>query len=636
MAEIGLIAPNEELADLGRRAAGELNTDIEIRTGLLDDGVAIARELSARGCQVIISRGETARRIAEARLGVAVVEIRLTGYDVVRALAEARQVGERAALVVFEDMVYDAAGIGRLLGIAVQEHILSMAADIRSVVHRAVSSGCQVVIGGAAAVKFAQAEGIPAVLISSGKEAFWQAIGEAGRVAAVRRQEQEKAVQLKAMLNYAHDGILAVDGQGNLTIFNPAAEKVLGIAAGDVLGRKIQVVLPDFRLENSPYLVREETGLLMKVRQRQIVVNKIPLVVEGKTLGVVLTFQEVSKLQKMEQDIRKKLHLRGYVARYGFADIIGGSPAVQAAIHTAGEFARVDSTVLILGETGVGKEVFAQSIHNASNRASGPFVAINCSALPENLLESELFGYVPGAFTGARREGKAGLFELAHGGTIFLDEVGDMSPRLQARLLRVLEEKEVMRLGDDRVIPVEVRIIAATNKNLQRMVERGEFREDLYYRLNVLKLHLPSLRDRKEDIPLLVRHFLEKYSRKANKNVYEISARAMEALVSYNWPGNIRELENYVERLVVLTRSAVITLDDLRAVFADEEQISQRVLEETNQRQPGFPAASLSILEAETIRQALIETDHNYARAAGILGIHRTTLWRKLKKLGWR
>ncbi|MGI6424651.1 MAG: sigma-54 interaction domain-containing protein [Tepidanaerobacteraceae bacterium] len=250
--------------------------------------------------------------------------------------------------------------------------------------------------------------------------------------------------------------------------------------------------------------------------------------------------------------MRRELYLKGHVAQHTFEDIITCSSIMEKAISEARQFAQAEAAVVITGETGTGKELFAQSIHNTSQRKGGHFVAVNCAAVPENLLESELFGYEEGAFTGARRGGKKGLFELAHDGTIFLDEIGELPLKLQARLLRVLQEKAVIRVGGDRVIPINVRIIAATHRNLEASVKNGTFRQDLYYRLNVLRLSLPPLRERKDDIPLLIDRLLEKICNKTAKKPPLLSDAVLKIFCSYHWPGNVRELQNILERLVVL------------------------------------------------------------------------------------
>lgn len=316
--------------------------------------------------------------------------------------------------------------------------------------------------------------------------------------------------------------------------------------------------------------------------------------------------------------------------RYTFAQIIGESPAIRLCIRQARQVAASHSTLLIYGETGTGKELFAQSIHNASPRCGGPFIAINCGAIPAGLIESHLFGYEAGAFTGARKEGQQGLFEQAHGGTLFLDEISEMELELQSRLLRVLQEREVVRLGGKRRIPVDVRVIASTNKDLWQMVALGKFRQDLFYRLNVVDLRIPPLRERIEDISLLARYFIEQFRSHFGTFVRDISPEAIRCLQNYSWPGNVRELQNCIERTMNLTTNEIIQVDDLPALIrkssggAGQQSAGAAVpLENATRR-----------AEREMILQALEESGNNRRAAAGRLGISTVTLWRKMKRLG--
>ncbi len=317
---------------------------------------------------------------------------------------------------------------------------------------------------------------------------------------------------------------------------------------------------------------------------------------------------------------------KGHIAKYTFDDILGEDPRFMEVLHQAREYATVNSTVLISGETGVGKEMFAHAIHLDGARKSGPFVAVNCAVLPENLLESELFGYVEGAFTGARKSGKPGLFELANQGTIFLDEISEMSPRLQARVLRVLEEGEIMRLGDDRVIRVDVRTIAATNRDLALMVKDGAFRKDLYYRINVLPLELPPLRERGGDAALLAEHFLSILCKQLGKELLRLDPDARRAISAYPWPGNIRELRNVAERLALRCRGPEVSGDELA-----------RIAGLTTSNGPSLQGggrlfAAVEQLERQVILETVAQTNGNRSEAARRLGISRTTLWRKLNE----
>lgn len=350
--------------------------------------------------------------------------------------------------------------------------------------------------------------------------------------------------QTELILDIVHEGVIALDREGRVTLFNRMAERILKVQGWKALGQHLEHICPELAVScgtgGDPVV-----DTLCRVGQQDLVVNRVPLIKTRVAVGAVITFKAATEIEELEDKLRRELKRKGYVARYTFEDIVFEGEAIRKVITTARKLTRGDSSILIQGESGTGKELFAQALHNASQRKGYPFVAVNCAALPHTLLESELFGYEEGAFTGAKRGGKAGLFEQAHRGTIFLDEIGDLPLELQARLLRVLQEKVVMRVGGSRVIPVDVRVIAATNRELERLVEEGAFRADLYYRLNVLPLKIPPLRQRKDDIPGLVRHFLHRLGYK-----HDLPADILEVFTSYHWPGNVRELENCIEYMV--------------------------------------------------------------------------------------
>ncbi|HHV61280.1 MAG TPA: sigma 54-interacting transcriptional regulator [Firmicutes bacterium] len=373
-----------------------------------------------------------------------------------------------------------------------------------------------------------------------------------------------------------------------------------------------------------------EVGKIRNIGGVQVITNRIPIVLDDRPVGAVVTFLDIGRIQSLEAKARKELATRGLVARVNFSDIIGSSGVMLRLIETARRYSQVDAPILICGETGTGKEMFAQAIHNASPRAGGPFVAVNCAALPESLLESELFGYVEGAFTGARRQGKLGLFELAHRGTIFLDEVSEMPLSVQARFLRVIQEKEVIRLGDDKVIPVDIRIIAATNRDLEALVQEGKFRRDLYYRLDVLNLTLPPLRERgREDIRACLEYFMRKCELRLGHPLKMLSPEDMEAVLNYRWPGNIRELENFVERLGALANpeDGSVPAGLVKSMLSCNNALGDGDLRESNEGR----ARSLREVELEAIERALRECGGNKRKAAALLGISQTTLWRRLK-----
>jgi len=328
----------------------------------------------------------------------------------------------------------------------------------------------------------------------------------------------------------------------------------------------------------------------------------------------------IERLLKSQELLKEVSFLRKELTKqYRFHDLVSKSPKMQKIFELARTVAKSNSNILILGESGTGKELLARAIHNESPRANGPFVAVSCVAIPDTLLESELFGHEKGAFTDAIAQ-KKGKFELAHGGTLFLDEIGDISQKMQLTLLRVLEEKEFTRVGGTKPIKVDVRIIAATNRDLQKAVQEGRFRDDLYYRLNVITIHLPPLRERKEDIPLLVQHFIEKFNLQMGKKVERISDEALRMLMQYDWPGNVRELENTIERAMVITKGKVITPEDIEIPSLQKNSPAEE------------SEKTLEAVERAHILRVLNETDWNIQRSAQILGIDRTTLYNKIKK----
>src|SRR5690625_1384427 len=361
---------------------------------------------------------------------------------------------------------------------------------------------------------------------------------------------------LKETLDIVDDGVITYDRNGKINIFNKKAEEIFNIGSSKVRGEDIYSFLKNINVNNQ--LIEEEKSYyLMKVNGQSLIFNKKNIGTDGRPYGGVLTFKVAKQVENLEEKLRTQLKSKGHVAKYTFHDIKTKNKEMLKTIQRAKKMSHSDLSVLIIGESGTGKELFAHAIHNESPRSNFPFIAVNCSSLPENLLESELFGYEEGAFTGARKGGKPGLFEQAHKGTIFLDEIGDISPSLQTRLLRVVQQKEVLKIGGTNVLPVDVRIIAATNRYLLQRMKDGDFREDLYFRLNVLHFEVPSLRNRKEDIPYLIDYFLER--RKISRI---LSQPVMKAFINHQWIGNVRELENTIEYLSIMSDEEV-TIEDL-------------------------------------------------------------------------
>lgn len=641
MAEILFLAPYHDIAEVARKIC-EGSNDITIEVARMDEAIERAKKAEQQGYHVIISRGITALEICNSGIDLPLVDVAIGGYDIIRAYFKAKKIGNTIGLVDVEKIVNnpDIDSFAESVNDKILKYTCSKDhQDIRTGIQYLREQGADVIIGKVAMANEALRQGMNSVVVSSGPDSVSRAIEEARRVNLVRKQEMKKAEQFKAILEFSYDGIIALDNEGKITVFNKASEKISGWSAEQAIGQYITQIIPKAHCQKLLETGKAEIAELLEIGNSKVMANRVPILVDNVVEGVVTTFQEIERLQKLEGTMRRKLAERGFVAKYSFENILGNSPVIQEAINLAREYASVNSTVLIHGQTGSGKEMFAHSIHNASKRKNEPFVALNCAALPENLLESELFGYVEGAFTGARKAGKAGMFEMAHKGTLFLDEVGEMSPMLQARLLRVIEQGEVMRLGDSSIIPVDVRLITATHRNLKQMVKQSEFREDLYFRLNVLSLSVPSLRVRGKDILLIAFKFLKEFCFKRGKSVGKFSLEAERLLLTHSWPGNLRELRNAMERLALRPWKEEIQIEDItHALLLSEEvpHINPSISEEhmDNQQKDNrdlrLSNQSMSNVEKLIIQQVLEETGGNKTETARRLGISRTTLWRKL------
>ncbi len=575
---------------------------------------------------VIIARGFTAHTLK--RRKIPCVELKTTGYDVLAAVKTCLNQWDvkRIAVVGAFNMVYGAEQVNQVYpGLRVSCYAEDDETMLKTAVLRAKEDGNQVIVGGYSTVELAKQCDVPAVMIRSGREAVNQAITEALALAAVTVYEREKRDEIASIMNYSFQGIISVNRKGMITLANSCCYSYMKERKEPLTGADIREVFPGIRIEEVIHQKKKILSEVCDCSGRPVMVNCVPVSGESQDFGAVITFQGTEQIQAEEGKLRKRIYSTGFTAKYDFTHILYNSPVMEKLIQTAEQDSYADSNILIHGETGTGKELFAQSIHNSSPRRKYPFVAINCAALPENLLESELFGYVEGAFTGAARGGKMGFFEIAHRGTIFLDEIGDISPKLQSRLLRVLQEREIVRLGNDTVIPIDVRVICATNRNLRQEVEQGNFRRDLLYRLDVLELHIPPLRERRQDIPYLVRKMTGFEHERTGCVLEKISEEGMELLKRHDWPGNVREIRNFCERICILCE---------RPVAGDGE---------VRQALPGIPVkedaagmmhkdTGLAGAERQALVEALERFGYNRARTAAYLEIDKSTLWRKMKK----
>ncbi|NBI07314.1 sigma 54-interacting transcriptional regulator [Senegalia massiliensis] len=453
-----------------------------------------------------------------------------------------------------------------------------------------------------------------------------------------RKLDTEKNLTgtLKTILNNAYDGIVVIDKSRKITMINQSYAKFLNVDKDDVIGKDVTNVIENTRLHVILDTGESEIGEIQKIGSRNIVAMRIPIVEDGKVVGAIgkIMFRDIqqvnslaNKLNVIKNELKyyKKELIKERRAKYSFENIPSNSDIMNKVKLLAQKSSKSNSTILVVGESGTGKELFAHSIHNASPRKLKPFVKMNCAAIPEDLLESELFGYEEGAFTGSKKGGKIGKFKLADGGTIFLDEIGDMPLNMQAKILRVLQEKELEPIGSNKTHPIDVRVISATNKDLSSMIRKGEFREDLYYRLNVIKLNIPPLRERKEDLDILIDILLEKHKGDVGKYIKGISDGARNVLKTYHWPGNVRQLENVLERAINIVESGCeIDIPHLPEYIRGKNN---------NNEESSFSLKkAVEITERNTIINALELTSGNRVHAAKILNISRSSLYEKMDK----
>ena len=617
MADIVMIAPYREMADMARRVARRFGSSISIVDGNLQEGLDAARDASAHGARVVVSRGGTALLITQASdVCVPVVNIPFISNELVRALRQAVRISRHVGVVRFANTLPpDIATLSDILDARIVDMPILSESQAAECIADAVEDGIGVIVGGVCGVTHAAAAGLPSVLIESCEDSLHLALSEAVNVAGTTRVLQRRIAVLRQAIDVASDGIMVVDQDGRVVELNRAAEHLIGVSRREAVGRRVcgpsAALTPGGGVAGNDASITLGSGAVSHAA-----------IVDGEEIGTVVVAARAKEAQIRSAEGRKCQPTWSSAARYTFSDIMGRSRGIQRAVETAKSYASCDYNVLLMGETGTGKEMFAQSIHNASARRQGPFVTVNCAALPETLLESELFGYAEGAFTGARRGGKAGLFEQADGGTVFLDEIAAMPLSVQQRFLRVLEDRRIMRVGDDRIVSLDVRVVAATNRDIRTLVDDGDFLPDLFYRLDVLRLALPPLRDRKADIPVIAQHLMDMFCAESGLESRRFTPAALAVLSEHEWSGNVRELRNVVQRLIVSGRNLTVPAREVEHALGacGDPSLGRDTLR-----------SSVRSHEFDRIARVLEECGGNRTLAAERLGISRVTLWRKLK-----
>jgi len=577
-------------------------------------------EMSKKGIDVLIARSG-AYRFAKDKALVPVIRLEMTSIDILKALKKAKTFHKEMVVVLWDGINFDFNEWKDLIDANVKVKFFSERSEIEDIVESFSKQKKQVVIlGGVIVTQLAADKGMDSIFINATTDSIREIITFASKTIDAIYEEKYRAEMLKTILEGVHDAVLTVDIKGIIKTCNDRVIALHGKKIDKPIGRELASTFPSLMfmmdiLNGSKEIVNQ----IMTFDDITAVVSVSRIYVGKEIVAVVFTLRDITKLQKLEKHIRVELNKKGLVAKYCFEDMKVFDDDMVKVIDKAKRLGLDENTVVIYGDSGTGKEMVAQGIHSISRRRDEPFVAINCGAISENLLESELFGYEEGAFTGARKGGKPGLFELAHGGTIFLDEINSISKNLQVKLLRIVEEKEVMRLGSDYVIPLDVRIVAAANEDLRKMIAEGEFRSDLFYRLSILEITIPPLRKRKGDIIPLFCQFLEDMNVDINK--FPVTSEIELKLLSYDWPGNVRELKNIARRYSIFGE-----------IDLANNKLNTPIIDETISIGNTIDLKELNKIVERKIINMLSASGMSKTDIADMLGISRTALWKKLKE----
>lgn len=608
---------NSVLSEFAGRA------EIEVFDETFGTALEVASERERQGLvDAFVSAGGNAA-VLRGAVKSPVATIVIDGFDLLMALIEARKYTKEVGVVTYERTVPELDTVRAILNIDIQQRTYRSYDEAGLAVRDLREMGITVVIGSSVVVEAAERQGLHAILAYS-RTGIRRGFENAIELARVARLESTRYSLINGVLGSLREAVLAVDDAGRVIAANRPMEILLGSGASRMLGKSLADLAPELSPAALGEQGADQGGHVLRFGNRDWIAHRSPIREDQGVSGVTLTLYDANAIQEADTNLRTQRNSRGLPsAKHSFADLEGSAIVMKQLVATARRYAQTDLTVLISGESGTGKEILAQAIHNASPRSSRPFIALNCAAFPEALLESELFGYDDGAFTGARRGGKRGLFETAHTGTLLLDEIGDMPLHLQSRLLRVLQEREVMRLGGVAPIPVDVRILASTHQPLRDLIRDRRFREDLFYRLNILQLTLPPLRERGEDILPLAHRFVGRCLLRlgCQHDVGDLLAPIADRLGAYPWRGNVRELQNIAERLAVYFSQFEQALDVSYAALAfDCPELF-------------FGDDASAVPMDQQIHDALAAANGNRQEAARCLGISRATLWRRMQKM---
>lgn len=623
---IAFILPNQLISNTISRYLSAIHRNYYVETTSFDHALERAGRLVQMGTKVIVSMG-VSLDVLKGSMSIPVLNLSFSEKEILVAVQTALENSERTVQLGTDEMYHYIQKALETLGLPsdkIEHRTFDATRGYDEQVRQVLDEGFDSVIGGSRTVRLAYEHGVKGVEFSIDEFMIENTLINATLIRDFQLMQERNQKFTEAMMCCCTEGLVTLDSNNSIIMINDAAAEIFRDLPDNLKHRDFDALMTEKRLIDMGEL--HNGSCETQNKEDFVILHREPVRLNDTSEGEAICIRKIEDIESLNHQIQKDLTHKGYRAKYTLDNIAGKSKAVESAKRMVRRYAKYDSTVLITGETGTGKELFAQSIHNESGRKNGPFVAVNCASFPENLIESELFGYDKGAFTGASKEGRAGLLEKASGGSLFMDEISELPLKLQPKLLRVIQEREIVRVGGSKVIPVDVRFIFSSNKDLNRQMETGCFMPDLYYRISVLELNIPPLRMRKDDIGVLVSVFIRENNRRFNMECRGISPGALAFLEKMPWYGNVRELRNVIERTMVLMSSDVISEEDVYITAAPSEQTGSMPFERSAAQ------GTMKDYEKRLIEETLRRCNGNRAEAARRLGISQTTIWRRLKE----
>lgn len=630
--KVGLITSNQLLIRQVKKIIKKFFPEMDLMIEDINEKAVegVINKFSQWGSEAVLcSHTFTAEQIRQITK-IAVILIPKQPLDILEALAKASKYQKTIGLSSYLKPPLQMKLIKNFINSEVKPIIFRNRKELGQKIIAVFEEGMEVIVGGVFTQEISKQYKRKSFLIQYGEDGLYDTLKYTQMIIETAREHEEKNKLINTIIEHDNRGVIVTDNRGRIIFINQYIENILDLPSGVNINGHVKSIITGCNIENFLQKKKSELVNIPALKEAPILINTVPIQMGGVPKGTLIYLRKLQDLQDEEIKTRRKTTSQSLEAKYTIDHFTSRSPAMQELIRRINRFAQLDTNILITGESGTGKEIVAHSLHNLGNRKGKPFVAINCSTLQETLLDSELFGYEEGSFTGAKKGGKLGLFELAHKGTIFLDEIGTLPISLQAKLLRVIQEKEIRRIGGEKNVPIDVRCIAATNAKLLEEINFDQFRSDLFYRLSVLNLHVPPLRQRLEDIPILIEVLINQFCREYKIEKMTVSTNLLERLKLYSWPGNVRELENYLRKYVLLTDSHENNEKCGLLLIEELENAYQTLI--PSKTTSNFLVESKSLSERTILKEALEKFGGNRDKTAATLGISRSTLWRKMKQ----